>query len=94
MPNTLSRALVHPPIPRRGRPQPRPVVARQRVALARHLLEASDLPVDLVASRAGVGTGASLRQHLHAAIGVSPTAYRRTFAGAGPTAQGRLVPSG
>ena len=40
------------------------------------------------------GTGASLRQHLHAAIGVSPTAYRRTFAGAGPTAQGRLVPSG
>nr|WP_280697594.1 DJ-1/PfpI family protein [Kitasatospora sp. GP82] len=35
--------------------------------------------VDLVAHRAGFGTGASLRQHLHSAIGVSPLAYRRAF---------------
>ncbi|MBZ6477671.1 GlxA family transcriptional regulator [Streptomyces griseocarneus] len=52
---------------------------RQRVERARHLLETTDWPVDLVAHRAGFGTGASLRQHLHAAIGVSPQAYRRTF---------------
>ncbi len=52
---------------------------RQRVELARHLLEASDLPIDQIARRAGFGTAASLRQHLHAAIGVSPLAYRRTF---------------
>ncbi|MBD0741261.1 GlxA family transcriptional regulator [Streptomyces sp. CBMA152] len=52
---------------------------RQRVDLARHHLETTDWPVDLVAHRCGFGTGVSLRQHLHAAIGVSPQAYRRTF---------------
>jgi transcriptional regulator GlxA family with amidase domain len=51
----------------------------QRVQHARHLLEATDLPVDDVARRAGLGTGASLRQHLRAAVGLSPLAYRRTF---------------
>ncbi|MFD1936111.1 GlxA family transcriptional regulator [Nonomuraea mangrovi] len=54
----------------------------QRVELARHLLESSDLPVDRVAERAGFGTAASLRQHLHAVCGVSPHTYRRTFSGA------------
>ncbi|MGP2437815.1 GlxA family transcriptional regulator [Streptomyces sp. JW3] len=52
---------------------------QQRVARARHLLEASDLPVDRIAGQVGFATGASLRQHLHASIGVSPGAYRRTF---------------
>ncbi|WP_460071889.1 GlxA family transcriptional regulator [Streptomyces sp. YKOK-I1] len=52
---------------------------QQRVAHARQLLEASDLSVDQIAGRVGFATGASLRQHLHAAIGVSPQAYRRTF---------------
>jgi transcriptional regulator GlxA family with amidase domain len=51
----------------------------QRIEHARHLLEATDLPVDEVARRAGMGTGASLRQHLRTALGVSPLAYRRTF---------------
>jgi transcriptional regulator GlxA family with amidase domain len=51
----------------------------QRVELARMLLETTDLPVDAVARRAGFGTAVSLRQHLHAAVGVSPLAYRRTF---------------
>ncbi|MFJ9630667.1 GlxA family transcriptional regulator [Streptomyces sp. NPDC101175] len=52
---------------------------QQRVARARDLLEGSDLSVDQIAGRVGFATGASLRQHLHAAIGVSPQAYRRTF---------------
>ncbi|AXK33754.1 helix-turn-helix domain-containing protein [Streptomyces armeniacus] len=52
---------------------------RQRVAWARHLLESSDLPVDQIAGRVGFATATSLRQHLHAAIGVTPLAYRRTF---------------
>ncbi|MET9616825.1 GlxA family transcriptional regulator [Kitasatospora indigofera] len=52
---------------------------RQRVDLARHLLETTPWPVDTVARRAGFGTGVSLRQHLHAAIGVTPQSYRRTF---------------
>ncbi|WP_055490991.1 GlxA family transcriptional regulator [Streptomyces sp. TP-A0356] len=52
---------------------------QQRVARARHLLESTDLPVDQIAGEVGFATGASLRQHLHAAIGVSPQVYRRTF---------------
>ncbi|MET8245145.1 helix-turn-helix domain-containing protein [Streptomyces sp. NPDC005202] len=52
---------------------------QQRVVRARHLLESSDLTVDQIAGQVGFATGASLRQHLHAAIGVSPQAYRRTF---------------
>jgi transcriptional regulator GlxA family with amidase domain len=51
----------------------------QRVDRARQLLETTDLPVDDVARRAGLGSGASLRQHLRAAVGLSPLAYRRTF---------------
>ncbi|WP_030937616.1 GlxA family transcriptional regulator [Streptomyces sp. NRRL S-646] len=54
-------------------------IVQQRVIRARHLLESSDLSVDQIAGRVGFATGASLRQHLHAAIGVSPQAYRRTF---------------
>lgn len=57
-------------------------VTQQRVRHAQHLLEATDLPVDDVATRAGLGTAASLRQRLHASVGVSPSAYRRTFRGA------------
>jgi transcriptional regulator GlxA family with amidase domain len=56
-------------------------VTEQRVRHAQHLLEATDLTVDDVATRAGMGTAASLRQHLRASLGVSPSAYRRTFRG-------------
>jgi transcriptional regulator GlxA family with amidase domain len=56
-------------------------VTQQRIRHAQHLLEATDLPVDQVAARAGMGTAASLRQHLRASVGVSPSAYRRTFRG-------------
>ena len=52
---------------------------QQRVDRARHLLESTDLPVDEIAGRVGFAGGTSLREHLHAAIGVSPLAYRRTF---------------
>ncbi|MFG2632147.1 GlxA family transcriptional regulator [Streptomyces sp. NPDC048473] len=54
-------------------------IIQQRVARARHLLESTDLLVDDVAAQVGFATGTSLRQHLHAVIGVSPLAYRRTF---------------
>jgi transcriptional regulator GlxA family with amidase domain len=54
-------------------------LARQRVDLARRLLETTDLPVDRIAEQAGFGTSASLRQHLVASIGVPPSAYRHTF---------------
>lgn len=54
----------------------------QRVALARRLLEITELPVERIAADAGFGTTASLRQHLHAAIGLAPLAYRRVYRGA------------
>jgi transcriptional regulator GlxA family with amidase domain len=52
---------------------------QQRVAHARLLLESTDLAVDVVARRSGLGSATSLRHHLHAAIGVAPSTYRRTF---------------
>ncbi|MET7419158.1 helix-turn-helix domain-containing protein [Dactylosporangium sp. NPDC005555] len=52
---------------------------RQRVDHARGLLESTDLAVEQIARRSGLGTAASLRQHLQTTIGVAPSAYRRTF---------------
>ena len=51
----------------------------QRIEHARRLLEGTDLTIDQVAARSGLRSAASLRQHLHAAVGVAPGAYRRTF---------------
>ena len=52
---------------------------QQRVAHARLLLESTDLAVDAVARRSGLGSATALRQHMQATIGVAPSAYRRTF---------------
>jgi transcriptional regulator GlxA family with amidase domain len=54
-------------------------LTRERVTRARHLLESTDLSVDRIAGQVGFATATSLRQHMHAAIGVAPLAYRRTF---------------
>ncbi|MFD5148772.1 GlxA family transcriptional regulator [Streptomyces sp. NPDC058401] len=54
-------------------------IVGQRVERARALLEQTDLPMEHVAREAGFGTAQSLRKHVQAALGVSPTAYRRTF---------------
>lgn len=58
-------------------------IVQQRVDRARHLLETSGLSMDQVARETGFGTAQSLRKHLRAVLGVSPTAYRRTFRAAG-----------
>ncbi|GLX51396.1 AraC family transcriptional regulator [Streptomyces hygroscopicus subsp. hygroscopicus] len=54
-------------------------LAQQRVERARQLLESTDLSMDQVARSAGFGTAQSMRQHVQQALGVTPTAYRRTF---------------
>jgi transcriptional regulator GlxA family with amidase domain len=54
-------------------------LTQQRVDYARGLLERGDLPVETIAFEAGFGSATALRQHFQAAVGVSPTAYRRTF---------------
>lgn len=54
-------------------------ITAQRVERARQLLERTDLSVERVARETGFGTAQSLRKHVRSALGVSPTAYRRTF---------------
>ncbi|MEU1277322.1 helix-turn-helix domain-containing protein [Streptomyces sp. NPDC005805] len=54
-------------------------LTQQRVERARHLLETTGLSMEQVARDAGFGTAQSLRQHLTAVLGVTPTVYRRTF---------------
>lgn len=56
-------------------------LAAQRLDHARRLLETTDLPVDQVAERSGLGSSGNLRLHLARRLGVTPTAYRRTYQG-------------
>ncbi|MGW6140992.1 GlxA family transcriptional regulator [Streptomyces sp. NPDC055140] len=58
-------------------------LTQRRVDRARELLEQTDHTVDRIATEAGFGTGASLRAHFQAGLGVSPGAYRSTFRGNG-----------
>ena len=51
----------------------------QRLLEARRLLEATDIPVEEVALRCGLGTAANLRLHLAREVGITPTSYRRAF---------------
>ncbi|MBV9049827.1 MAG: helix-turn-helix domain-containing protein, partial [Solirubrobacterales bacterium] len=53
----------------------------QRLLEARRLLEASDVSIEEVAQRTGLGTAANLRIHLARETGTTPTAYRRAFGG-------------
>lgn len=59
-------------------------IVQRRVDRARDLLETSALSVDEVAREAGFGSAALLRKHLHTAVGVTPTAYRRAFRSPSP----------
>ncbi|MEU6442363.1 helix-turn-helix domain-containing protein [Streptomyces sp. NPDC047046] len=54
-------------------------LTQQRLRRARRLLESSDLPVERVAHEVGFATATSLRRHLAAEAGVTPSTYRRTF---------------
>jgi len=51
----------------------------QRVRRAQELLETSDLSVEQIASRTGMGTATTLRRHFSQQLGVPPETYRRTF---------------
>jgi AraC family transcriptional regulator, transcriptional activator FtrA len=51
----------------------------QRLHHAQELLETTDLSIDVIASRTGMGTAATLRRHFHRTVGVAPDTYRRTF---------------
>ncbi|MGF1425752.1 GlxA family transcriptional regulator [Kitasatospora sp. LaBMicrA B282] len=50
-----------------------------RLDRAKELLEATDLQVEQIATRCGLGSGTNLRARFRDAVGTTPTAYRRTF---------------
>ncbi|MFF7182030.1 helix-turn-helix domain-containing protein [Streptomyces sp. NPDC008121] len=62
---------------------------QQRVARAQTLLESTDLPVEQIGARSGLGTAANLRRHFLRTVGVSPSDYRRAFTPSGPPSRGR-----
>ncbi|MEV0667522.1 GlxA family transcriptional regulator [Actinomadura luteofluorescens] len=55
-------------------------LVHQRVIRAQQLLETSDMPVDEVARRSGFPSAPALRARFRQVVGVTPTAYRETFA--------------
>jgi len=65
---------------------PKRWLTAQRVHHARRLLESTDLPVEDVAQRSGFASAAALRPHFARATATRPTAYRRTYRGARPSA--------
>ncbi len=56
-------------------------VRNRRIDRARELLEGRDLSVDEVARMSGLGSGGNLRHHLRRGLGMSPSSYRKVFAG-------------
>ncbi|MYM92865.1 GlxA family transcriptional regulator [Duganella vulcania] len=56
----------------------------QRLAHARHLLESSEVSVEMVAQQAGFGSALSLRQHFRATLRTSPSEYRKLYRSAAP----------
>jgi len=52
---------------------------KQRIGLARTLLESGAEPVETVAAACGFGSPAALRHHFRDRLGTSPAAYRRRF---------------
>jgi AraC family transcriptional regulator, transcriptional activator FtrA len=51
----------------------------RRVAEARTLLEETNLPVEAIAGRVGLGSAVNLRRRFRAQVGTTPGAYRRAF---------------
>jgi len=51
----------------------------QRIDRARELLETTELPMDQVAQKSGLGSADSLRKHMVGRVGLTPTAYRASF---------------
>ncbi|QVQ54332.1 helix-turn-helix domain-containing protein [Spiractinospora alimapuensis] len=55
-------------------------LTQQRIRRAQELLESTDLAVEAIAEKVGIGTGAALRKQLRAVAGTTPSAHRRRFA--------------
>jgi len=62
-----------------GRRVPEEWLRRERLRLARQLLETTDQPIERVAGMAGFPSPSAMRAQFAARLMVSPRAYRRTF---------------
>jgi len=58
---------------------PRRWITQQRLGLARELLETTALDIEAIAGEVGYAGAASLRRHLSASVGTTPSRYRNTF---------------
>jgi transcriptional regulator GlxA family with amidase domain len=58
-------------------------LTEERLDEARRLLEATEMPIEEVAWRCGLGTAANLRLHLARDTATTPSAYRRAFRSSG-----------
>jgi transcriptional regulator GlxA family with amidase domain len=54
-------------------------MSKARVRRAQHLLETTRLSIERIATEAGFGSASVLREHFGSMVGISPTAYRRSF---------------
>ncbi|HEX4256070.1 MAG TPA: helix-turn-helix domain-containing protein [Streptosporangiaceae bacterium] len=52
---------------------------QQRIGRTKELLETTDLPIDDIAARVGLGTPANLRAHFRRATSISPSRHRQLF---------------
>jgi transcriptional regulator GlxA family with amidase domain len=53
----------------------------QRIARTKELLETTDVTVEEIATRVGLGTAANLRVHFRRATSISPSRHRQAFSG-------------
>lgn len=58
---------------------PQEWLLEERLRAARALLEQRDIPLERIAERTGFGNADLLRYHFRRSVGLSPTAYRRSF---------------
>jgi AraC family transcriptional activator FtrA len=56
-------------------------VVRERIAMAKDLLQTSGTPLLRVAEQVGFRSQESFRRHFRRITGTSPTAYRKQFSG-------------
>ncbi|MGH3642899.1 MAG: GlxA family transcriptional regulator [Mycobacterium sp.] len=73
-PRTLGRRFAH-----QLGTSPGAWLLSRRISMARTLLEETDLPVEVIATRVGLNSAVNLRRRFRAHLGTTPGAYRRTF---------------
>jgi len=57
---------------------------RERVRLAKDMLETTSMSIDQIAFEAGLGAADTMRHHFQRVVGTTPLAYRKAFRGRAP----------